>query len=1783
MKSTARVTALILASMLLSCGGGGGQPDVSELPGDDVMPDVQLDTAPEILIPDTGDEPREEIFQETIDPDAIQDVPDEGGIDVPFEMPEVCECTQDEECEDAFDDLGLCERASCDRCACVRVWLEADAACDDGDLCTIDDKCDADHVCQPGQNNCNCSTDSDCTLYDDNNKCNGSYRCNLAVTPSVCHIPAETIPVCEDTLGLFCRTVGCDPETGDCININIHQGEPCQDGVDCTTGDSCADGECVGVPDALLCDDGNVCTDNACDAQAGCTMVFNDGACQDGNACTENDFCLNGSCSAGTDVDCDDSNECTNDLCDTETGCIHENLVDTLCNDGNDCTGGDYCMEGSCLAGFETCCEDQMDNDQNGKTDCEEESCKFACPVENISCIVESPTTHTGPSGDTFTAIVKVTAPGITDTTDKYDAHPKVHVQYGVGPEGADPAGLTWGDWLPATPDMDAVDASSDIWSGVVTVPAITDMSLTRDFAFRVSGDDGTTWIYCDTDGSDNGYAAENAGSITIKPPHKLLISEYMEGSGNNKAIEILNAGPFPAPLGECTVSVFFNGALTTSSIITLPALDLAPGAMFTVCHDSLTAGSAVFCDLLSSRLNFNGDDAIELKCGEAVQDVFGVIGVDPGDRWGIEPLTTLNHTLRRDCSVTAGTGAAATAFKAVEWMSLPQDVWQGFGFRLCEGDCYANEKETCCSNTFDSDRDGLADCDDPDCKATETCFIPVDWCRTFEPAMVRGSTGMTVNAIGYVFVAGKTDVTNGNDNPAGLVGQYGYGPADSIPGNDWTWDNASPTASNLSGRDDADSYRYSFVVPVADEGHYDMAFRFSADGGYSWKYCDLDGTDDGYDVADAGKLEIVSDPIVLITEYVDGTGNDKAIELLNLSGRDLNLKNCAISIYTDGAVSPSTIFNVEDGVLQDAASYVMCQTGVSTDLTPYCDEFRSLLNFNGNDTISLTCEDKLMDSFGRRGENPGASGWGTGEVTSVGHTLRRHCDVIFGDTDLSNEFDPGLEWWSFPRDSFLDLGSNLCAQACHVGGRETCCDNVNDDDLDGLQDCMDPDCDEAVECLPPVIGYAAVMMPGTGAWIFAEIPEVLFGRVFVQGITNVAGQGLGVMAQGGWGPDGSNPDGHILWSWYDAVYFDDIDGSDDRYGVSFDDVPVGTFDYAFRFSTDGGDTWTFADLEPAGTIDGYSAATTGSIVVTAGVETACDDHADNDGDLQTDCNDPDCATDPYCIEPTEETDCDDGTDEDNDGVTDCDDSDCDDDPVCQEPVDFCQLKADSPFISQTGTYFQVFGWIIEAGMTDVTTGNDNPPAVKAEVGYGPKGSSPDTWSWTATFVGLGNNSPYEDADTYYYNLFLPTTAGEYDFAIRFSADSGRSWTLCDLDGSDTGFDQDNQAGRMIVANDAPNLVISEYVEGTGVNNAIEITNLSGRDVMLNNCVLEGYPDGTSEMAYAMAIARDGILHDRDTWVVCDDDADLALAPYCDALSGLFSVNGNDTIVLKCENSLMDVFGQIGTDPGAGGWDDSGKTTVDTTMRRECYVSVGDRVRDDAFIPTAGWIHFAADNYLGLGTYECSDACYQDGHEKATDACCSDGLDNDLDGISDCDETECATTDICTPPPQLIFSEYGEGSSSNKFIEILNIGTVATDLTSCTITGYQNGASTVGYTINLTASALAAGDTWVVCHSGLDATALPNCDQVAGTVLQFNGDDAVVLRCDGEVIDSFGQVGFDPGTEWGTTPGPTTADDTLCRSVRVPDTIVNDVFDPALQWTSYGNNYFAGMGVAACR
>ena len=161
----------------------------------------------------------------------------------------------------------------------------------------------------------------------------------------------------------------------------------------------------------------------------------------------------------------------------------------------------------------------------------------------------------------------------------------------------------------------------------------------------------------------------------------------------------------------------------------------------------------------------------------------------------------------------------------------------------------------------------------------------------------------------------------------------------------------------------------------------------------------------------------------------------------------------------------------------------------------------------------------------------------------------------------------------------------------------------------------------------------------------------------------------------------------------------------------------------------------------------------------------------------------------------------------------------------------------------------------------------------------------------------------------------------------------------------------------------------------------------------------------------------------------------------------------------------------------------------------------------------------------------------------------------------------------------LFFSEYIEGSSNNKALEIYNGTGAPVNLATggYNVQMYFNGSVTAALTINLT-GAVAPGDVYVVAQSAANATILAQADQTNGSGW-FNGDDAVVLRKGTTVLDVIGQIGFDPGTEWGT--GLTsTADNTLSRKPDVCGGDVNgaDAFDPAAGWNGSATDTFGGLG-----
>lgn len=162
---------------------------------------------------------------------------------------------------------------------------------------------------------------------------------------------------------------------------------------------------------------------------------------------------------------------------------------------------------------------------------------------------------------------------------------------------------------------------------------------------------------------------------------------------------------------------------------------------------------------------------------------------------------------------------------------------------------------------------------------------------------------------------------------------------------------------------------------------------------------------------------------------------------------------------------------------------------------------------------------------------------------------------------------------------------------------------------------------------------------------------------------------------------------------------------------------------------------------------------------------------------------------------------------------------------------------------------------------------------------------------------------------------------------------------------------------------------------------------------------------------------------------------------------------------------------------------------------------------------------------------------------------------------------------------ELFFSEYIEGTSNNKALEIFNATGSAVDLAAggYNVQMFFNGSATAGLTINLTGT-VANGDVFVLAQASANATILAQADQTNGSGW-FNGDDAVVLRKGTTVIDVVGQVGSDPGSEWGTGVA-STADNTLRRkpAICAGDTDGSDAFDPATEWDGFATDTFDGLG-----
>jgi len=153
----------------------------------------------------------------------------------------------------------------------------------------------------------------------------------------------------------------------------------------------------------------------------------------------------------------------------------------------------------------------------------------------------------------------------------------------------------------------------------------------------------------------------------------ELFISEYGEGSSNNKWIEIYNPTTLDVSLSDYSINLFVNGG-TSPTIITLSAT-LKSHEAYVVYNSSSVSEISSMGDLPSGSVTFTGNDAVVLKKGSSVIDQLGVIGQDVS--WNIDGISMTDHTLIRKLYVVSPNAN----WNPAEWVQYDQDFFDNVGF----------------------------------------------------------------------------------------------------------------------------------------------------------------------------------------------------------------------------------------------------------------------------------------------------------------------------------------------------------------------------------------------------------------------------------------------------------------------------------------------------------------------------------------------------------------------------------------------------------------------------------------------------------------------------------------------------------------------------------------------------------------------------------------------------------------------------------------------------------------------------------------------------------------------------------------------------------------------------------------------------------------------------------------------------------------------------------------------------------------------------------------------
>lgn len=477
------------------------------------------------------------------------------------------------------------------------------------------------------------------------------------------------------------------------------------------------------------------------------------------------------------------------------------------------------------------------------------------------------------------------------------------------------------------------------------TTPTSASLVYTTPFILY---DDVTVKAIATKSGFEDSEVASANFVIDIEVPVGMFISEYIEGSSNNKAIEIYNGTDAEVDLTPYIVRLSSNGGDWGNTCNITGTL--AAGEVFVIANASANPVILAVADTTNTVTYFNGDDAVGLFYNETLIDAVGIANLTPAVKWNVAGVTnaTENHTLVRKSSVIVGntdwTASAGTSEEDSEWIVYPIDTFNFLGYH-----------------------------------GIDVVTAPV----------ISPSGGSYIDEV---------EVTITSPTMGATI--------------HYTVDDSEPTTASPV-------YTTPFIL-TADATVKAMAVK------------------EGYTNSAIVSVEYFIVPSteiptgVFISEYLEGSSNNKALEIYNGTGAEVDLTPYIVKLCSNGNPWSATC-NLE-GTLAAGEVFVIAHAQAGPSIQAVADTLHSVVNFNGDDAIGLFYGDVLIDQIGVYQERP-TTGWDVAGISkaTADHTLVRKLSVAEGTTDWVLSAGTNAEdsqWIVYPINTFAMLGSHTAPLA---------------------------------------------------------------------------------------------------------------------------------------------------------------------------------------------------------------------------------------------------------------------------------------------------------------------------------------------------------------------------------------------------------------------------------------------------------------------------------------------------------------------------------------------------------------------------------------------------------------------------------------------------------------------------------------------------------------------------------------------------------------------------------